>query len=165
MNGIRCPKCDQKVVVQVESLDDGLTVHCEKCGDSEFMALEVPQEIIFKFVKRSVKEGCEHQNHAIGGMMARQHFIQTHDQEFPLDDYKVHIKYGDKMYEAADEFISEKSENINPLAVLSTMVTYMEELNERRDYQMALCKCIANLKRVEIPESCKQDFCEEKQEG
>lgn len=164
MHTIPCPKCNKDAEVKelpTEQMQE-VTVHCDNCGDNTFLSMEVPKMILFKFVQYLIKTGRDHQNHTIGGMMARQHFITTHHQEFPLDDYRRVLEYGDAMFSAAEDIDPEQTD---PGSVVATMYAYQSDLEDRRAYQMAMCKCIADLKLVKVPESCYQDFCEDNEEG
>ena len=156
---ITCPKCKQEAELDLsnEEINHEVSFHCDNCGDTQFASYEVPKELLFLMIKKVIAGTRDHQNHTIAGKMARQHYITTHGCEFSTEQYDQLIKYGDGMCEAAETL---DEDDVNPIAVLTTLFAYQEDLDTLRGYHMAVCQAIATLKLVEVPESCKQDFCE-----
>lgn len=159
---VTCPNCQAETLVKLPSSPmEEVTINCESCGESStFVAMEVPMSIIHKLGQFSIEKGMEHQNHTIGGMMARQHFITSHGCDWPIATFRTTVEYGDELLEAAKGYAEESGSETNWPQVIQSLIQYATQVDSIRDMQMATCQAIATLKLVEVPESCYQDFCE-----
>jgi hypothetical protein len=147
----------------VNAPDDAVgNVRCNNCGNEQEFKIEPVNEVeVRRFLYAFIEHYLEHQNHQIGGILARQKFIadQGPDIEYSVKEYQKHLKYGDQLLNYAKQFLDENETDVDYGEMLNSLYNYADSMSGWRDAHYATCKIIARLKHTEVPESCKQDFC------
>ena len=162
MNHQTCLGCGLSGFVNAPEDQVG-NVRCNNCGnEQEFKIEPVNEGDVRRFLYAFIEHYMEHQNHQIGGILARQKFIsdQGPDVEYPMEEYEKHIKYGDHLLKHAKQFLDEHETDVDYGEMMNSLYGYADASNGFRDAHYATCKIIARLRHTEVPESCQQDFCD-----